>query len=225
MASTSTLKALTSIIRDIGRGVVFYSVGAYGGTGTDLTLVHLGDTEGEIKIDPNPEYQALTTPELTGPIPHEKYLQGIAPTLTIPLFSADPLLDAIVTPTVQATGSQGGGFDRRQAVTEYALVIFPEALFIESAIAVAVEYTTAADWKVGADIATAAQLAILDKAIFFWRGHFDPMVPKYTHEDGGKEIQEVTFHAMHNESMQQGHYIYTKGRPDQAATPIEISTT
>ncbi len=225
MASTATLLALTGILRDIGRGVVFYSVGAYGGTGTDLTVIHLGDTEGEIKVEANAEYQELTTPELTGPIAHEKYLQGIAPVITIPLYSANPLIDAIVTPTAQAAGSQGGGFDRRQAVTEYALVILPEALFIESNAAAVVEYTTAGDWTVGGDIATAAQLALLDKGIWFWRGHFDPLVPKYTHEDGGKEIQEVTFHSMHNEDMQQGHYIYTKGRPDQAGTPIEISTT
>ena len=225
MASTATLTSLAAEIRDIGRGVVFYSVGAFGGTGTDLTLLHLGDTEGEIKVETNPEYQELTLPELTGPVAHEKYLTGMAPVVTIPLFSADPLLDAIVNPIGQAAGSQGVGFERRRAVTEYALVILPEAVFIESDAAVVVEYTTSGDWEVGGDIADAAQLALLDKGLWFWRGHFDPLVPKYTHEDGGKEIQEVTFHCMYNELMQNGHHIYTKGRPDQADTPIEISVT
>ena len=112
MASTATLTSLAAEIRDIGRGVVFYSVGAFGGTGTDLTLLHLGDTEGEIKVETNPEYQELTLPELTGPVAHEKYLTGMAPVVTIPLFSADPLLDAIVNPIGQAAGSQGVGFER-----------------------------------------------------------------------------------------------------------------
>ena len=110
-------------------------------------------------------------------------------------------------------------------MTEYALVIFPEEVFIEGNAPVAVSYTTSGDWQVGGDAATSPQLALLDKAIFFWRGHFESLLPRYIHEDGGKLITEVTFHAMHNDSMAQGHYIYTIGRPDQAATPIEISTS
>ena len=225
MASSATIGDLETTIRHIGRGVVFYSVGAYAGTGNDLTLVFLGDTEGEITVEDNAEYAELTTPELTGPIARSKYLEGIKPVITIPLLGADPALDAIVNPTGVASGSQGGGYERHQAVTEYALVIYPEELFIESNAPAVVSYTTVGDWTVGGDAATAAQLALLDKAIWFWRGHFDPLSPRYIHADGGKLITEVTYHAMHNNAMQQGHYIYTKGRPDQAATPIEISTT
>ena len=64
---------------------------------------------------------------------------------------------------------------------------------------------------------------MLDKAIFFWRGHFESIQPRYIHEDGGKLITEVVFHALHNNDMQQGHYIYTKGAPELATVPIEIS--
>ncbi len=224
MTSTATIGDLTATIRHIGRGAVFYMVGAFGGTGTDLTLVYLGDTEGEITVEENAEYEELTTPELTGPVARSKYLAGIKPVITIPLLAADPALDLIVRPNPDASGVGGGGHDRHFAVTEYALAIFPEEVFIESEAAAAIEYTTAADWKVGGDSADSAQLALLDKSIFFWRGHFESITPRYNQADGGKLIQEIVFHAMHNNAMQQGHYIYTKGRPDQAATPIEIST-
>ncbi|MDK1102498.1 MAG: hypothetical protein QGD93_02575 [Actinomycetota bacterium] len=222
MASTATIGDLETTIRHIGRGTVFYSVGAYAGTTNDLTLVYLGDTEGEITVEENAEYAMLATPELTGPIARTKYLEGIDPVITIPLLGADPLLDLIVNPT-GASGRQGGGFERHQAVTEYALVIFPEEVFIVNNAPAVVEYTTAADWKVGGSTASDEQLALLDKAIFFWRGHFEALTPRYNHADGGKLITEVVFHAMHNNAMQQGHYVYTKGRPDQADPAIEIS--
>ena len=225
MASTATIGDLTATIRAIGRGVVFYQVGAFAGTGSDLTLVYLGDTEGDIGIEENAEFSMLTNPELTGPIAHQKYLEGIDPVITIPLLAADPALDEIVTPTAQAAGSQGGGYVHRVAVTEYSLVIFPLEVFIEAGLAAVVEYTTVGDWEVGGDVATAAQLALLDKSIFFWRGHFEQITKRFVHGDGGKLISDVVFHAMHNDDMQNGHHVYTKGRPDQAATPIEISTT
>ncbi len=224
MASTATIGDLEATIRHIGRGTVFYSVGAFAGSGNDLTLIYLGDTEGEITVEENAEYSVLTTPELTGPVARSKYLDGIDPVVTIPLLGADPALDLIVNPT-GASGRQGGGYERRQAVTEYALVIFPEEVFIKSNATAVIEYTQAGDWKVGGVTADSDQLALLDKAIFFWRGHFEAINPRYNRDDGGKLITEVVFHAMHNNAMQQGHYIYTKGRPDQASTAIEISTT
>ena len=224
MASTATIGDLEATIRHIGRGTVFYQVGAFTGTGNNLTLVYLGDTKGEITVEENAEYAMLATPELTGPIVRTKYLEGIDPVITIPLLGADPLLDVIVNPTSVSSGVQGGGFERHQAVTEYALVIFPEEVFIVNNAPAVVEYTTAADWKVGGSTASGAQLALLDKAIWFWRGHFEALTPRYNHADGGKLITEVVFHAMHNNAMQQGHYVYTKGRPDQADPAIEIST-
>ncbi|KKL76134.1 hypothetical protein LCGC14_2047950, partial [marine sediment metagenome] len=199
--------------------------GAYAGSGTDLTTVYLGDTEGEITVEENATFQMLTTPELTGEIPRSKYLEGISPVITIPLLGADPGLDIIVNPVPAASGSGGGGYDRQQAVTEYALVIFPEEVFIEDRTVKVVQYDTILDWKVDGDAADAGQLALLDKSIFFWRGHFEAITPRYNREDGGKLITEVVFHAMHNNAMQQGHYVYTKGRPDQAATPIIVSST
>lgn len=225
MAMTATIGDLTATIRHIGRGSVFYQVGAYAGSGSDLDLVYLGDSEGEITVEENAEYSELTTPELTGPVARQKYLTGIKPVITIPLLGADPGLDIIVNPVPAASGSGGGGYDRQQAVTEYALVIFPEEAFIEDREVKVVQYDTILEWKVDGEAADAGQLALLDKSIFFWRGHFEAITPRYIHDDGGKLITDVVFHAMHNVNMQQGHYIYTKGRPDQAETPIIISAT
>lgn len=209
---------LTAQVRAIGRGSIFYGTGAFAGSGTDLALTHLGDTEGEIGLEANDEYSELTLPELTGPVPHEKYISGQAPVITMPLYAADASLRAITSPT----GSASGGYQRRRSVTEYSLVIFPEDVFIESNAQAQLGYTTAGGWTVGGDAATSAQEALLDLAIFFWRGHFETVLPMYRHEDGGKVVQEVVFHAMHNGDMPDGHHIYTIGRPDQSS--IEIAS-
>lgn len=214
--SSYDLLDLTTQVRAIGRGSVFYGTGAFAGSGNDLALTHLGDTEGEITIEPNEEYSELTLPELTGAAPHEKYVSGQAPVVTIPLYAADAALRAIVSPT----GSASGGYQRRRAVTEYTLVIFPEQVFIEGDVQVTVAYTTAGGWTVGGDAATATQEALLDLSIFFWRGHFTVTPPMYRHEDGGKVVQEVMFHAMHNGSMPDGHHLYTIGRPENSSIEI-----
>ena len=226
MATTYNLLDLTAQTRAIGRASVFYATGAYAyaaaPTGADLTLTHLGDTEGEIDITANEEYSDLTLPELTGPAIHERYVSGESPQITLPMYAADAALRAILSPD----GSAHGGNWRRRAVTEYALVIVPEEVFIESNTQAALVYTNTAGtgaWTVGGDAATAAQLAILDLSIWFWRGHFTKAMPIYRFEDGGKVVKEVTFQAMFNDSMPDGHHLYTVGRPDQASTAIHVA--
>jgi hypothetical protein len=214
---------LTTQVRAIGRGSVFYEAGAFAfaAGGTDASLTHLGDTEGEIDIVANEEYSALTLPELTGPAPHEKYVAGQAPVITLPLYAADAALRAITAPT----GSASGGYERRRSVTEYTLAIIPEQVFIESNAQAQLTYDKVSEWEVGGDAATAAQLAILDLSFWGWRGHFTVTMPMFRHEDGGKVVQNVEFHLMHNGSMPDGHKLFTIGRPDQATTPIHISST
>ncbi len=220
-----TLLDLTAQTRAIGRASVFYAAGAYGyvasPTGADLALTHLGDTEGEITIDSAEEYSDLTLPELTGPAIHERYSSGESPSVEIPIYAADADLRAILSPT----GTASGGYSRRRAVTEYTLVIIPEEVFIESNAQAALVYTNTAGtgaWTVGGDAASAAQLALLDLSIWFWRGHFTRALPMYRHEDGGKVVQNVTFQAMHNSSMPDGHQLYTVGRPNEASTAIHV---
>jgi hypothetical protein len=209
----------------IGKAAVFYAASPYtyvaAPTGADLTLIALGLTEGEIGIELNDSYSELTLPEETGAAPHAKYLEGYAPVVTIPLIAADDALRAIVSPT----GSAHGGYDSRRAVTERALVLIPQEVFIENNAKVALVATNTAGtmaWTVGGDAATAAQLALLDLSIWFWRGHFTATPPMYKHEDGGKVVQQVQFHAMHNSSMPSGHKLFTIGRPDQATVPILV---
>lgn len=223
--STFDLLDLTDQLRAIGRASVFRASGAfvYDAGGTDVAMTHLGDTEGEIVPVANEEYSALTLPELTGPAPHEKYVSGEAPVVTIPIYAADPTLRAILSPS----GSKHGGYQRRRAVAENFIAIIPEQVFIESDAQAQLSYPNQQDgWMVGGNAATDAQLALLDLSIWFWRGHFSKALPIYKHEDGGKVVQQVEFHAMHNSSMPDGHHLYTVGRPDQVpTTPIYLSAT
>jgi hypothetical protein len=214
---------LTTQLRAIGRASIFRQAGAFAYTagGTDVTLVHLCDTEGAVTIELNEEYSALTLPELTGSAPHEKYYSGAAPVVTIPGYIPDPTLRTIVSPS----GSAHGGYQRRRAVAEHMIAIIPEQVFIEANAQAQLSYNKVDGWEVGGDAATAAQEALLDLSIWFWRGHFTGVLPDFLHEDGGKALKPVEFHAMHNASMPDGHHIWTSGRPDEATTPIHISST
>jgi hypothetical protein len=49
-------------------------------------LTHLGTTEGEVRITPNPEYSELTLPEELGPSALKRYLTGTRPTVSFGLF-------------------------------------------------------------------------------------------------------------------------------------------
>lgn len=212
------LPSFSTLVAAIGKGAVFYG-DAFAGSGNDLSLTALGFIEGELSIELNDSYSTLVLPENTGPAPIEKYLEGYAPEVTIPLIAADSALRAIVSPT----GSAHGGYTRRRAVTEHSLVIFPEQLFIESNADAEVEYTQEGGWTVGGDAATPAQLALLDLSVWFWRGHFTATPPMYRHEDGGKVVQNVIFHSMHNSAMPEGHHLFTIGRPDQVSPAIQIA--
>lgn len=218
--SSYDLLTLTDQIFAIGKGSVFYGTGAFAGSGNDLTLTHLGLTEGDIDIEANEEYSTLTLPDNTGPAPIEKYFDGAAPVITMPIIAADPALRAITSPV----GTASGGYERRRSVTEYTLVVFPEEVFIEGDAQVTVAYTTAGGWTVGGDAATTEQLAQLDLSFWAWRGHFSVTMPMFRHDDGGKVVQTVEFHIMQNFNMPQGHQLWTIGRPEQASpTAIEIA--
>lgn len=221
--STFDLLDLTAQVRAIGRASVFYEAEAFAfaAGGTNVSFTHLCDTEGPVTVEPNEEYSALTLPELTGGAPHEKYLSGEAPVVTIPGYIADPTLRAILSPV----GSAHGGYQRRRAVTEYKLMIIPEQVFIESDAQAQLTYDKVNGWQVGGDAASATQLALLDLALFFPRGHFTRGLPDYKHDDGGKLVKPVDFHVMVNSSMPDGMNLYVSGRPDQASTAVHLSAT
>jgi len=207
---------LEDVLRTYGRGVVFYSPRWDPETGAPLALTHLGDTEGDIAFNPNAEVTGMTTPEVTGPAIHEADFTGENPVLEFPLFLADPALMAIVSPK----GSAHGGRNGRTKPTEYTLVVLPEALFGEDRAALAF---AAGAWTLDGVPLTAAQLALLDTALFLWRGFFNRPARRFLGGvgDAKRNIESVTFQVMHAAAMPQGHKLYTTGDPADAAIDIE----
>lgn len=219
MANTYELLDLQALLRAIGRGVVFYA-DRWDGT-TNLTLTHLGDTEGEITAEMNPTYSHLTTPELTGEAKHRSYVSGEDPVLTIPLYLADPALRAVVSPT----GSASGGHTRQRPVTERTVVIFPEELFYDEAEGAYGELTyTGSAWQVNGKPLTDRQEALLGQSVWFWRGYFDRPGLAYRHDDGGKLVEPATYQAMQSDLplsvIPDGHRLYTMGDPADAGIDI-----
>lgn len=211
---------LTTILRAIGRGVVFYA--PRWDRATPLALTHLGDTEGDITIATNPEVAGLTLPELSGPAMHDADYTGENPTVEIPLFLADPALLAIVSPI----GAAGAGATRRRKVAEYTLAIFPEELFLVNNEAGAPERKqlafAAGEWTLDGVALTADQLAILGQATWIWRGFFNrpPRSFKGGAGDAKKAIETVSFQGMHHPGMPEGQMLYTIGDP--AAADINL---
>lgn len=216
MASNFELKTLAEVLRSYGRGVVFRAERWDPETGDPLALVHLGDTEGDIVFNPQAEVTGLTLPELTGPAIHEADSTGENPTLELPLFLADPALYPIVSPN----GSAHGGRSNRVAAAEHTLAIFPEALFGESREALV---CTNGAWTLGGVALTSAQLALLDAALWLWRGFFSrpPRSFKGGAGDARKNIETVTFQVMHHDSMPEGHKLYTTGDPADSGIDLE----
>ncbi|HEY8504973.1 MAG TPA: hypothetical protein VIL46_10350 [Gemmataceae bacterium] len=219
MAVTYSLLDLTTQLRAIGRGVVFYADKWDGAT--NLSLTHLGDTEGEISVATNEEYTHLILPELTGQAKHASYVSGEDPVITIPLFLADPALRAIVSPT----GNASGGYQRRRPVKELTLVIFPEELFFDAANDTYASLTfDGTAWKVGSTALTTKQQELLGLSMWFWRGYFAKPNAVFRHEDGGKVVAEVTFQVMQSDlpiaRIPDGNRLYTLGDPADAGIDI-----
>ena len=206
---------LASVVRSFGRGVVFYSDVWIPELGSPLALTHLGDTEGDIAVQTNPELNALTTPELTGPAKHEIDYTGEAPMVEIPLYLTDPALYAVISPA----NSKNAGRSRVSAVSEKTLVIFPEKLFLTGnpgdAISDVQISVTAGVWTKDGNALTAAETALLGQSMWFWRGLFN-RPPRTFHGgtgDARKQIEACSFEVMHHPDMPEGHKLYTIGDP------------
>src|SRR5690625_1829066 len=212
MANTYKLLDLQAQLRAIGRGVVFYAEKWDGET--NLSLTHLGDTEGEITAEMNESYSHLTLPELTGEAKHRSYVSGEDPVVTLPLFLADPALRAIVSPT----GNASGGYQRQRPVKERTLVMFPEELFFDASEG---EYGdlsyTGTAWQLNGEALSPAQTKLLGQSVWFWRGYFTKPGVAFRHEDGGKLVESISFQAMQSDLalavLPDGERIYTLGDP------------
>ena len=214
---------LAAVVRSWGRGVVFRAPLWTPETGSPIALTHLGDTEGDISIATNPELAALTTPELTGPAPHEMDYTGEAPTIELPLYLTSPELIALVSPT----GLASGGRSRRSAPAEHTLVIFPEQMFLKAdGDGVVQDYAvtyTAGVWKLNNVAFTAAQNALLGASFWAWRVVF-PTPPRRFLGGAGdarKNIETITASLLHHPTMIEGHHLYTIGDPFVVGIDIE----
>lgn len=221
-----TLLDAQTVLRAIGRGVVFYAEiagqpGYWDGT-TDLALKHLGDTEGDISIAMNESFVHLTTPEQSGAGKRKSYVEGADPVVTIPLYVADPALRAIVSPT----GSASKGYARRRPVTELTLVIFPEELFLDvsdNAYKTLSWNPATQQFEVGGQALTAAQTALLGQAVWLWRGYFVSPSIVLKHGDAGKAVESCTFQVMMDDTKPDGAMLLTIGDPADAG--IDINPT
>ena len=216
MPSNLELLDLADVLRTYGRGVVFRGVRWDPSSGAPIVLEHLGDTEGDIAFTTNAEVQGFTLPEVTGPAMHEGTYTGENPSLEFPLFVADPALLAKLSPK----GSAHAGRSARTAVAEHVFVVLPEALFGESRAQLAV---TAGAWTLGGVALTAAQLALLDTALWLWRCFVNRPPRRWLGAagDGSKNIENVSVQVMHHPGMPEGHHLYTVGDPGEFGIDLE----
>jgi hypothetical protein len=205
-----TLEDLGSGSFSISKGAVFYADAWDFSSALDLDF--LGFTEGEITFSLNEEFQNLTLDEYTGTLSHKAFVQGEAPVLTIPLFTGDPSLRAILSPT----GSASGGYSRQLPVAERTIVVFPEELFLtnDGQSTLELEYNTGASaWELDGQALTAEQDRLLGQALWVWRGYFSKPDVVYRHANAGKSVDEVTFTSMYQPLAPNGVRIYHIGDP------------
>jgi hypothetical protein len=197
----------------LSKGAVFYSDDEWD-FNSALDLDFLGFTEGEISFSLNETYQTLTLEEHTGDLPHEGFVQGEAPVLTIPIFTGDPSLRAILSPT----GTASGGFERQLPVKTRTVVVFPEALFLsaDGQTTLSLEYDSVAEaWELDGAPLTTEQDRLLGQSLWIWRGFFGKPDVVYRHADAGKSVDEVTFTTMYSPLAPNGARAYYIGDPSE----------
>lgn len=175
---------------DIGRAAIFRR-DPWDGTGSVFTgMVHIGNTEGAVEIEPNPEYSELTLPETSGPAALKRYLTGERPSFELGIFP-NPANLKIFSPTGRASAGQR----RRRGVREHLLWIVPEELFIGTdekgnSVEVPVTFAAGAFKKADKEL-TADEQALVDMSMLIWRADFGRATPRFVHEDGGKSLRSV----------------------------------
>lgn len=193
--------ALNSQKYDIGRCAVFYADPAWDGT-TNLfasggPLTHLGTTEGEVAIAPNPAYSRLTI-EPTGPAIIKEYITGTAPTFSLGLF---PDLDQMKI--ISPTGIASMGFERQRETKKLTLWIVPEALFLKDNTTVPV-VLTAGTWLKDGIALTTEEERLLNISSLCWKCSLQPLTITYRHEDGGKSLSQVEVTVVNDFDMPDG---------------------
>ncbi len=213
--SNFTLLDVAGVIASYGRGVVFHSPKWNPNEGS-FSMSQIGVTEGDIVVTPNEATAALTLPELTGPAAHEVDYLGENPKVDIPLYVTDPSMMSLLSPS----GSKDAGRSRRGPVKEHTLFVIPEALFLTADdVGVISTHVLAFDsmgaWTIGGQPFTAEQQALFDVGLWLWRAFIQRPVRKFRGGagDAKKNIEVVSFMAMHHPAMPEGQHIYTTGDP------------
>lgn len=177
---------------DIGRMAMFRR-DPWDGTGSVFDgMTHIGNTEGAVEIEPNPEYSELTLPETSGPAALKRYLSGERPEFEIGIFPNPDNLK-IFSPT----GRGSAGQRRRRRVKEHLLWLVPEELFIGededgNSVEVPVTYDAVTDtFLKDGEALTADEQELVDLSMIIWRADFGRATPRYVHEDGGKSLRSV----------------------------------
>jgi hypothetical protein len=166
-------------------------------------LTHLGTTEGEVQIAPNPEYSELTLPEALGPSALKRYLTGTRPTFSLGMFA-----DLEQMKAVSPTGLASMGQERQILDKTYTLWIVPEALFLKpNALGfsqpVPVVLTSGVWLKDGVALTTEEE-RLLHLSSLIWKADFAPLGVMYKHEEGGKALTTTEVTVQHDLDRPEG---------------------
>lgn len=193
----------------IGRMSLFRAPAWDGATNLITALTHVGNTEGEVNIQTNPEFSDLTLPETSGPAILTRYLAGENPSFDLGIFPSLTGL-ALFTPTARGSAGQ----QHRRLVREHTLWVVPEQLFAKTDVDgnvtfdAVIAYTTAGGFTKDAIALTTEEQRLADLSLFIWRAHFSRATPIYRHEDGGKAMQTVTVTVMQDFTKPDGCQLY-----------------
>jgi hypothetical protein len=236
--STYTLSELNETALEMGKAAIMYATATSNGADkvpvkwsgtTDLHLKHLGHTEGAVRFDANDQIAGLQLPEVYGPGNVKAFVVGAEPTLTAPLFLADPARRDMINPT----GDGKIGLPGRRPVKEMTLVAFPQALFFNAATGrhdAKVQYITGTGWRksatAGADsfaALTADETRLLGLSIWLWNGYWSRPSVSYeaTVDNVVKNLEESTFTAMPNFGVLSGVMV-TTGSPLAHGIVIDV---
>lgn len=196
----------------IGKAAVFYKAPAWDfGSNITTGMTFLGYTEGEIGAVFNETFNNLTLNEYTGEAIHEANVSGEGPEVTIPIFTADPALRAILSPT----GSASGGGKRQRPVATRTLWLVPEEMFLDVSDPTLQETLpltwSGSAWQLGGQALTDDQEDLMAQSIILWKGYFSKPPLRYRWEEAGKSVDEVTFRAMYQRLAPVGHRLYSIG--------------
>jgi hypothetical protein len=228
------LRTTATSERHIGRAAIFYKRPAWDGT-TDLTLTHLGDTQGGVEFNRNAEYGILRATEVTGPAKLRVKLKGEDPVLTIEnvWWGRAALLDLVT-----GKSSASGGFTRQRDPIYVTVWILPEEIFIdaETQLPGTLHYTSGGGWTFTGsqpgdtpEALTDEQDRLLAHSILIPKAYFDePNIP-FSDANAGEALAPVTINVVHNDGLNgaipNGNLLYTIGDPTREGFDIEIDVS